>query len=290
VDKVTDQRLILPDGRIVGFVDYGDESLLPVIQCHGSPGSRRQPHSQAEMARENGFRVIGVDRPGFGLSSPRPGRSIADCADDTVAVADHLGIKRFMIVGASTGGAYALAVAALVPDRVLGVLLCCAMTDMRWAQKHAPVAGAEGVWNAPDRATAIANAIAHWGRDGSRANQLADLPPADIAFITNPTLARFLPDGEAFRQGVTGVVDDRVADSPTFGWSSFNLAAVKCPVTIIHGLLDSLIPVAHAGHISSALPTAEIRIFEQDGHLSINDRIIESLMDLRSRVLVGGEV
>ncbi len=78
--------------------------------------------------------MIGIDRPGYGLSTPLPGRSIADWVPDGIAVADHLGIDRFVAVGVSTGGAYALALAALHPDRVLGVLACCALTDMQWEE------------------------------------------------------------------------------------------------------------------------------------------------------------
>ena len=72
----------------------------------------------ADEAAEAGFRLIGIDRPGYGLSTPWPGRSIVDWVPDGIAVADHLGIGRFVAVGVSTGGAYVLALAALHPDRV----------------------------------------------------------------------------------------------------------------------------------------------------------------------------
>ena len=68
-----------------------------------------------------------------------PGRSIADWVPDGLAVADHLGIERFVAVGVSTGGAYSLALAANAPDRVLGVVACCALTDMRWAEGKAKI-------------------------------------------------------------------------------------------------------------------------------------------------------
>ncbi len=56
---------------------------------------------------------------------------------EALAVADHLGIGQFAAVGISTGGAFALALAALAPERVLGVVACCSMTDMRWPQGRA---------------------------------------------------------------------------------------------------------------------------------------------------------
>jgi pimeloyl-ACP methyl ester carboxylesterase len=279
-----DQTIDLADGRTIGFTDYGDPADVPVFHCHGAPGSRRQPHSQAQIARDNGYRVIGVDRPGYGLSSPLIGRHITDCAGDIITVADHLGIDRFMLVGASTGGAYALAIAAHAPSRVTAVLLCCAMTDMRWARKHAPLAACAPIWTAPDRETALVRAVGAFGEDGSAIVDFAALPSADITFMSNPALAEFLPDMEPFRQGMQGLVDDRIADGPDVGWSSFDVGQVSCPVTIIHGLLDNMVPVAHAGHISSLLPQSDLQIFEGDGHLSINDRIIPVLQ----RMFAGG--
>src|SRR5215510_4581611 len=96
-------------GRAVGFKDYGPEDGTPVLWCHGGPGSRMEPSMAAVEAAAAGFRVVGIDRPGYGLSTPLPGRSIADWVPDGIAVADHLGIDRFITVGVSTGGAYALA-------------------------------------------------------------------------------------------------------------------------------------------------------------------------------------
>jgi len=46
---------------------------------------------------------------------------------EALAVADHLGIGQFAAVGTSTGGAFALALSALAPERVLGVVACCSM-------------------------------------------------------------------------------------------------------------------------------------------------------------------
>ena len=78
-----------------------------------------------------------MDRPGYGLSDPQPGRTIVDGVADLLAVADHLDIDTFLTVGVSTGGAYALAAAAIAPSRVRGVVACGAVTDMA----HAPGPG-----------------------------------------------------------------------------------------------------------------------------------------------------
>src|SRR5262245_63455026 len=123
-----------PGGRAVGYADYGPADGFAVIDCHGGPGSRLAPRASVAEAVAAGLRPIGIDRPGYGLSTPSPGRTITDWVPDALAVADALGVERFAVVGSSTGGSYALALAATVPDRVAAVLLCCAMTDMAWPE------------------------------------------------------------------------------------------------------------------------------------------------------------
>ena len=118
------------DLRVVSFAEFGDPSGTPVITCHGGPGSRLSPKRNAKEAAAAGFRLIVIDRPGLGESSRLPGRSIADWTNDGLAVADYLELKNFFVEGTSTGGSYSLATASLEPDRVLGVLVCCGMTDI----------------------------------------------------------------------------------------------------------------------------------------------------------------
>ena len=132
------------DGRTVGFADYGTPDQTPVVWCHGGPGSRLEPSFVADAAARAGLRLIGIDRPGYGRSTAQPGRTIGGWVPDAIAVVDHLGIDRFVTFGVSTGGAYALALAAASP-RVIGSVACCAVSDMRWAEGKAMNAP-DGVW------------------------------------------------------------------------------------------------------------------------------------------------
>lgn len=88
---------------------------------------------------------------------------------DGLAVADEVGLDEVAVVGVSTGGAYALALAAAAPDRVTGVVACCALTDMSWADGRAmmPRAGVADLWDAPDRDAALVRAADAFGADGS---------------------------------------------------------------------------------------------------------------------------
>ena len=238
-------RLKTANDRVVGFAEYGDSTGVPVITCHGGPGSRMSPKRNAEEAAAAGFRLIGIDRPGYGESAPLPGRSIADWTNDALAVADYLELKNFFVEGTSTGGSYSLATASLAPDRVLGVLVCCGMTDMSWANEvpEARMEGALAIWQSADRAAAIAIAVDQFGKHGEKRfipnpDAPFKLSPPDIEVVRDPAFLNLDPDNTPFKQGVVGYADDRIADGPAKGWSSFDIANVICPVTVIHGEQD----------------------------------------------------
>ena len=278
-------EIALHDGRTVGYADCGGSHATAALWCHGGPGSRLEPAAVAEAAASVGVRLIGIDRPGYGRSTPHPGRTIASWVPDALAVADHLGLPRFALVGVSTGGAYALAVAAQAPARVLAVLACCALTDMRWAEGKAMMSGpgVVDVWKARDRVAALAVATEVFGADGSKMLSSAagpDLAPADQALLRDPTfLAGMLASFPAmFAHGVEGYVDDRLADGP--GWGSFDVSRITCPVTVLHGSSDSIVPVAHARHTAAIVPGAALHICDGLGHFSIVAEIVPELGSL----------
>jgi pimeloyl-ACP methyl ester carboxylesterase len=118
--------LTLPDGRNLGYAEFGDPNGAPCLYFHFTPGSRLEPVALFSGTRRTwlqGIRLIGVDRPGFGLSDPQPGRTLLDWPDDITALADHLGIERFAVLGASGGGGYALACAYALPQRLTAALV-----------------------------------------------------------------------------------------------------------------------------------------------------------------------
>ncbi len=244
----------------------------------------------AAAAADAGFRLIGMDRPGYGHATPLPGRSIGDWVADALSIADHLGLDRFFVQGTSTGGSYALAIASVVPERVLGVLVCCGMTDMRWANEDpdARMEGALTIWNAPNRDAAIAVATEQFGATGEKMLEFdPDAPPAlsppDMVAIMNPDFLTNDPGNTSFAQGVVGYADDRIADGPANGWSSFDVSKVTCPVSVIHGEQDWVVPIAHARHTASIVKNAALRTYPEHGHLSIAGESVPALTALRAR-------
>ncbi|MDQ4079090.1 MAG: alpha/beta hydrolase, partial [Chloroflexota bacterium] len=73
-----DKSIQLKDGRLLGYAEYGDPAGQPIFFFHGWPGSRLEARPLTEPAAVHGARVIAADRPGFGLSDFKPGRTILD--------------------------------------------------------------------------------------------------------------------------------------------------------------------------------------------------------------------
>lgn len=285
---MTNGTISMNDGRIVGFADYGSPDHTAVLWCHGGPGNRLEPLLVAADAARAGLRLIGIDRPGYGRSTPQPGRTIGGWTPDALAVLDHLGIDQCVAVGGSTGGAYALALAAHSP-RVIGAVACCAVSDMRWPEGKAMNVSCHAFWNEPERDKACRMAVEVFGPLGENL-----VPPrgpvgadaSDAALIaTSGFLSAWIPCvAEMFRSGVAGYVDDRRADAN--GWDTFDVKRITCPVTVLHGADDGLIPVANAHHTAALVPGATLRVFEGLGHFSILTKAVEVTTELLTKCAV----
>lgn len=281
----TDRTIVVAEGREVGVCDYGSTKDVAVFWCHGGPGSRLEPAFLSADAAEAGLRLVGFDRPGYGLSQPRPGRTIPDVVSDLITVSEALEIERFVTVGVSTGGAYALAAAALHPGKVLGVVSCCSMTDMRFAPARSAmsVPHCHAVWDAPNRPAAISAAVQAHGEDGSKmlgGGMDAVLAPSDREMFGDPRWSQTaLADFPAmFTYGLEGYADDRRADGA--GWVSFDVGAITCPVTVLHGAEDRMVDVVNARHTAEIVPGAELVVVEGLGHFSIEPKILPEVTSL----------
>jgi pimeloyl-ACP methyl ester carboxylesterase len=282
------ETITMNDGRIVGFADYGSPAQTAVVWCHGGPGSRLEPSFVADAAARAGLRLIGIDRPGYGLSTPQPGRTIGGWVPDALAVLDHLGIDQCLALGVSTGGAYALALAAH-SSRVIGAIACCAVSDMGWAEGKAMNVSCHPVWNARDRDDAHAIAVGLFGEHGEnllppRGPAAADAADAAL-FATADFLAWWIPYvPDMFSHGVVGYVDDRLADA--HGWGTFDVTRITCPVSVLHGAIDGFLPVPNARHTAGIVPGATLRILDGFGHISLVAKAIEATTELLTRHVV----
>jgi pimeloyl-ACP methyl ester carboxylesterase len=104
------RAITLGDGRQLEYAEAG--TGVPTLFFHGRWAPLLLPPETP------GLRLVCVARPGYLGSDPRPGRRVAEWAEDVAALADELGLERFAVVGLSDGGAHALACAALLGARV----------------------------------------------------------------------------------------------------------------------------------------------------------------------------
>src|SRR6201996_3090714 len=117
--QATQQHVVpAPGGRVLAVEEAGAPGGLAVLVHNGTPNSRHLYGPNVRDAAARGLRLIGYDRPGYGGSSPQPGRTVADCAGDVRAICAELGIDRLATWGISGGGPHVLACAALLPDLV----------------------------------------------------------------------------------------------------------------------------------------------------------------------------
>lgn len=130
-DREGNGGMALPDGRWLAWSDCGDPNGVPVIFMHGMAGSRYLRHPDDRLLVAQGLRLIIPERPGSGDSDPQPGRKIADWPMDVAALVDHLGLKRFALMGYSAGTPYAFAVARAMPERVLVLSVVAAMLPVK---------------------------------------------------------------------------------------------------------------------------------------------------------------
>ena len=65
---------------------------------HGLPGSRIEGAALVPMAVKLDTRIIAVDRPGYGLSSPQPGRTLLDYANDIERLAEFIGVDSYSVL------------------------------------------------------------------------------------------------------------------------------------------------------------------------------------------------
>ncbi|MGI8879071.1 MAG: alpha/beta fold hydrolase [Jatrophihabitans sp.] len=238
---------------------------------HGTPGCRLNRPVDMRTWTGSGFSVVTMDRPGYGLSSPWPGRSVADIADDAAAVMDHLGYERFAVRGGSGGGPHALACAARLPHRVLaaevvsgGAPLTAEEIDQQVEQNResfrALAAGRDALVDRFESIRSRVLADAHASFDELH----ADAPASDRR-ITAAQRERYAETmSEALTQGVGGWLEDMLAIHQR-PWG-VDLGAIQCPVAMWHGTDDLNVPVSAARRLAAAIPTASFHELPGVGH------------------------
>ena len=288
-------NIAVGEDRRIGFAEFGDPQGRAVFWLHGTPGARRQIPMEARVfAEQRSIRLIGVDRPGIGSSTPFQYENVLAFAVDMATIADTLGIDKMAVVGLSGGGPYALACAAAMPERIVaaGVLGGVAPTVgpdaiggglMALGTLAAPVIQVAG---GPIR---LAASTLIWlirpVAEPAVYLYAAISPEADRKMLVRPEFkAMFLDDLlNGSRKQMAAPFADIVVFARDWG---FRLDEVKVSVRWWHGDRDHIVPFAHGQHVVSGLPDAELHQLPGESHLAGLGRaedILSTMLDIWDR-------
>jgi pimeloyl-ACP methyl ester carboxylesterase len=271
------------DGRTLAVEEAGDPAGRPVLVHGGTPNSRHLYGPDAADAAAHGLRLISYDRPGYGGSTPNPGRAVADCTGDVRAICAALGIDRLAMWGISGGGPHVLACAALLPDLVAAVASLASLAP--YVADGLDWFDGMGQDNVDDfRLLATDKKAARAKLDKEReemlatsASELAEgmkslLTPTDAAALTGE-FAEFLTYSmqDGLRPGGEGWWEDGVAHAGAWG---FELAQISVPVLLLHGREDMFVPFGHGQWLAAHIPGVEARLLDHDGHLTLTQHHI----------------
>ncbi len=277
-------------GRVLGVAEFGPPDGKGLFWLHGTPGARRQiPEEARQLAEARGLRVIGIDRPGVGLSPPHQYESVADFVPDLELVADQLGVERFSTVGLSGGGPYAMAAAARLPDRVASVGVLGGVVPT--VGPDAAPGGLVGLAHRLRYLLPVVEVPAGYALQtfvrlarplGPQVLELYSRvsPPGDREVLRRPEVgAMFLDDIlENGSRGLRSVVHDGILFTREWGFTAEDVAV---PLTWWHGDADHIVPLAHAEHLVPRIPGATLHVRPGESHLGgmgIAEEVVSTVM------------
>jgi pimeloyl-ACP methyl ester carboxylesterase len=299
----TERRSItVPDGRKVDVLIAGPSDGLPLVLHEGTPIGLVLYPPTVRAAQVRGLRVILAARPGYEGSTPRPGRRVADVAQDTAAVLDELGADTFVTAGWSGGGPHALACAAALPGRCLaaasiagvapyqarGLDFLAGMGQENVDEFGAAVRGEAALTQFLEREIPAVSAIT----GDQVAQALGGLVIAADQAVLTGEFADYVAAAlrAAMTSGVAGWRDDDLAFVKdwgfSLGWASEAPAEnpPASPVAVWQGDQDKMVPFAHGQWLAAHIPGARTHLLPGEGHLSLTvssiDRILDDLLDL----------
>lgn len=266
----------LPDGRHLGFAEFGHPEGDPVLWFHGTPGARLQVPPEVEPeGRARRLRVIAVERPGNGASTPHLYDRVHDLAPDIAAFTDHLDIEEFALVGLSGGGPYVLACAHELPHRVRAAAVLGGLGPVQGPEAApgytrllglvAPFLGVTRGALACAFSTGL-QALRPVADQGLWAYMRFGPAPDRPVFERPEMAAMFKAD---ILQGLAGGMKGPVYDLALFArpWG-FSLRDIEVPVRFWQGDADLIVPSHHGDHQASLVRDGKVFVRPGEGHFA----------------------
>jgi pimeloyl-ACP methyl ester carboxylesterase len=282
-ERALNQETIpLPDGRKLGYYVVGMGK--PVVYFHGTASSRLEVLLLRELANSARLKIIGIDRPGYGLSTFCPRASLQDFNSDVNSLTGHLGFERFGVLGWSGGGAFALAYLACNPERVTTAVIAGApalpfdvstahnMPLARFIMKT-PFVGLFAMKRMRSQVLKANGDISTFLRSRQGKQMLHACSKSDLKFFSDPAWLKLMYQSmaEAFRHndGVKAVLIEHQAFIKPWPFSFSRIPAGK--LFVWHGSEDKTCRVANSLLIAKSVAGAQLEIFEGAGHCVMFD-------------------
>ncbi|UUU42741.1 alpha/beta fold hydrolase [Streptomyces sp. NBC_00162] len=274
------------DGRLIVAEVWGAPDGVPVLLHHGMPGCRLGSALRDITEIRPDVRFFAYDRPGYGDSERAPGRTVADAAHDSAAVADALGVDTFAVVGRSGGGPHALACAALLPKRVTGTAALASLapsdgTGLDWFGGMTP-------HNVEHFRLAVADPAALERRLTPRAAAISrdpgrlleelrkELADDDLRVVADGRVRQSILENyrESLRVSAYGWLDDSLAFCRPWG---FDPASIPGRVLLWRGGQDAFSPLGHFRWLSRHVPNRTAVLKPGAGHFAAQCALPEAL-------------
>lgn len=290
------KTIFLKDGRTLGYAELGNTNGKPIFYFNGFPGSRLEARAGEEGIEKSGIRLISIDRPGLGLSDPKPKRSFVDWPDDVMELANALNIEKFGVIGISGGGPYSLACAYKMPSKRLATAaICGGMGPLE--------AGTEGMKKSNRVLFTIAKKMPWLLRflmwlgfrrkcktveDAQKLllENLDDFPEADQKLFQDPKLNRLFAEEtfEAFLQGSKWVAYEAKLYARSWGFKLEDISP-EIKVFIFHGEIDDQVPIGMAQYMEKRIPNCEAIYFPNETHYGAALNHIEEMVSRISNLI-----
>jgi pimeloyl-ACP methyl ester carboxylesterase len=290
-----DNSIQVRDGRNLGYSDDGNAHGFPIFLFHGTPGSRVNGLENEPILSKYGIRVICPERPGYGLSSPKPKRTIKEWAEDVEDLANKLGITRFHVAGSSGGGPFALACAAYLPNRIQSVTLIASAVppEALYLNKGMAKGNRIAFFLAKYFPFVLKLSMASYDRAIKKyPEKIIESLISQFCSWDREVLQKAEAKGEklllhykeAFCQGGDGAYYDFLLISRPWG---IELKSIVPPVFMWHGEADTLMPIGPAKAFSKMIPGCKSHFIPEAGHLlleseEIGEKIITAILAVKS--------
>ena len=276
-------KMTLPDGRSLGYAEYGNREGRAVLYFTGGNSSRYEGQWFQEAAMRQNVRLVVPDRPGFGLSGYQAGRTFADWAVDVRHLLEHLNIEACSIFGLSGGSPHVIAACLGLPEYVTKAAIVSGVAPPEMPNRF------KGMWFPvrlifffsrywPGFARLMLKQMSKFYADKEQmlARMKQALPQPDIALIeARPEIIDIFSAAasEAHRYGVFGdALEWQLYVRP---WQ-LKLDQVQQEVGLWYGEVDKNVPVGMGHYLHQQFPKSELHVVTDGGHFStVNNHIDE---------------